>query len=139
MIAADPEKVIVQINTDFDLLNDVYGILSAAQKDLLIDDIGYLFLDNIAREIRFAFYNPDNPDFILFQHVYHRNGKTKGPAVAQRIKKEFIADMAFDVFIDFTDAFLALDSQYQDLLLKNTELEWRTFLEDGKNSGASPD
>lgn len=139
MNSADLEKMIVQINKDFDLLNDVYGILSTAQKDLLIGDIGYLFLDNIAWEIRFAFYNPDNPDCILFQYVYHRYGQTENPDAVQRIKKESLADMAFDVFIDFTDAFLELDSQGQDLLLKNTELEWRTFLEDGKSGDASSD
>lgn len=139
MNATDLEKVLVQINTDFDLLNNVYGILSSAQKDLLIDDIGYLFLDNIAAEIRFAFYNPGSQDVILFQYAYGRNGLQESPDVAGRIQKESIGDIAFDVFIDFTDAFLELDSQQQDLLLKNTELEWRTFLEAGKSSGAVPE
>ena len=138
MNAADLEKVLEQINTDFDLLNNVYGILSTAQKDLLIDDIGYLFLDNIATEIRFAFYNSGNQDVILFQYVYSSNGLQESPDAAGRIQKDSIGDIAFDVFIDFTDAFLELDSQQQDLLLKNTELEWRTFLEAGKSSGAAP-
>ncbi len=138
MNAAELQKVLVQINADFDLLNNVCQILSTAQKDLLIDDIGYLFLDNIAKEIRFAFYNPDNQDVILFQYVYGRNGQTQSPDAVGRNQKESIGDIAFDVFIDFTDAFLELDGQHQDLLLKNTELEWRTFLETGKNSGAAP-
>jgi len=139
MNAADLEKVLVQLNTDFDLLDDVYGILSTAQRDLLIDDIGYLFLDNIAREIRFAFYNPDNQDLILFQYVYSRKGQVESPDAAGRIEKVSNGNIAFDVFIDFTDAFLELDNQHQELLLKNTELEWCTFLEAGKSSGAAPE
>ncbi|MBF0397858.1 MAG: hypothetical protein HQK78_13850 [Desulfobacterales bacterium] len=116
------DKLILQIQADLEIINKNFSIIPSAQRVKLLRDIKYVFLDNIAKEIKFAFYDPKNKANIFRQYIYKSNGETQNLGNMYLIEKA--KNIAFDVFIEFTDTFLGLDTKFQNLLLKNTEYEW---------------
>jgi len=117
------EILLARIDDDLILINDRFDILSQDQLSMLYRDIKYVFLDNIAKEIRLVFYDPATQN-VYWENKYTRDGsaQSEGDINSNGIKKELV----FDVFIDFTHAFLNLHANDRKVLLNNTELDWFT-------------
>ncbi|MBF0204704.1 MAG: hypothetical protein HQK67_10425 [Desulfamplus sp.] len=121
---AQLDNMLETMERDLILINSTFEIVSSKEEAKLLKDIKYLLLDNIARKIRFLFYDISNKDDILYQYVYRNNGVADKPDSPDSLD-DFVGDaIAFDVFIDFTDTFLSLRKQDRDLLLQNTEYDW---------------
>ncbi len=118
------DKMLETIEEDLSLINKTFEIMSSRDQLKLSKDIKYLLLDNIAEKIRFAFYDIDNKDDILYQYIYKNNGMAEKPDLADSFDLFAGEAIAFDVFIDFTDSFLDLKKQERDILLNNTEYDW---------------
>ncbi|MBF0467389.1 MAG: hypothetical protein HQK61_00650 [Desulfamplus sp.] len=121
---AQLDDMVERMEHDLGLINSTFEIMSSKEQKKLSKDIKYLLLDNIAKKIRFTFYDIKNRDAVLYQYIYRNNGvadKSDFPGSFDNFKDDSIA---FDVFIDFTDTFLALRKQDRDTLLQNTEYDW---------------
>lgn len=120
-------SVLDRISEDLEAINEAYGLLSAEQKDMLLRDIEYLFLDNIVKEVRFVFYDPRQSGAIFRQHVYAPGDNRRLTDLMDSLKGEVPSGLVFDVFVEFTEGFLQLEPEEQRLLLGNTEREWYTY------------
>ena len=118
------DKMLGVIEQDLNLINKTFEILSMKEESKLLRDIKYLLLDNIAKKIRLAFYDINDKDDVLYQYVYRNNGSVEKDVLPATIENFSGENLAFDVFIDFKDAFLELDSSDKDMLLQNTEYDW---------------
>ncbi|HIJ90583.1 MAG: hypothetical protein OEV89_07425 [Desulfobulbaceae bacterium] len=112
-----------QIEESLDLITAT-GLLTREQKPVLLKDIKYLLLDNIAKEIKLIFYNPDRPDQVFLEYVYTSSMISEPRNMLDDILSSDPSAVAFDVYIEFTRAFHGLDRNLRDLLQKNTEFEW---------------
>ncbi|MBF0573976.1 MAG: hypothetical protein HQK69_09490 [Desulfamplus sp.] len=127
MAKCTPEKLdemLKFIEHDLNLINRTFEIMSSKEELKLSKDIKYLLLDNIAEKIRFAFYNVNNKEDILYQYLYKNNGAAEKSDLPDSFDNITGETIAFDVFIDFTENFLALKKNERDLLLNNTEYDW---------------
>jgi hypothetical protein len=117
------ENLLDHIDTELHMINDRFDILSDDQLNMLYRDIKYVFMDNIASEIRLVFYDPTTKKN-YWENKYSIDGSAQsdGDIYSNAIKN----DLVFDVFIDFTNAFLHLHSDDRHVLLNNTELDWFT-------------
>ncbi|KPA14587.1 hypothetical protein MHK_005205 [Candidatus Magnetomorum sp. HK-1] len=117
------EKLLYRIADDLKSINNKFDILTHEQLNMLYRDIRYVFLDNIAQEIRLVFYDPKLNN-TYWEYKYSKDGTAQldGDIHSDSI----IEDLVFDVFIDFTKPFLGLQSDDRDVLLNNTELDWFT-------------
>lgn len=118
------DKLFYWIKHDLDFINQLFRIVSPEQKRELFRDIKYVFLDHIAREVRFVFYDTNDKSSVYYQYIYTSNGEKKEKGSFQLIDLSLELRVAFDVFIEFTDPFLELDKKMQSLLLNNTEYDW---------------
>nr|ASQ41168.1 hypothetical protein [Candidatus Magnetananas rongchenensis] len=119
------ETMLIRIEDDLRDINEKFGILSEKELRMLSRDIKYVFLDNIAKEIKLVFYDHDDTDVVYSEYVYSIAGsvKIKGDMSVEDTDNK---NVVFDVFIEFMDDFQKLNSQLRNILLKNTELEWLT-------------
>ncbi|MBF0228378.1 MAG: hypothetical protein HQK63_02105 [Desulfamplus sp.] len=127
MAKCSPEKLdemLQFMEHDLNLINSTFEIMSSKDELKLAKDIKYLLLDNIAEKIRFAFYNVSNREDILYQYLYKNNGITEKSDLPDSFDDMAGKTIAFDVFIDFTENFLALKKSERDMLLNNTEYDW---------------
>ena len=120
-------NVLKHIGDDLDAIDKAYGLLSDEEKTTLLRDIEYLFLDNIAEEIRFVFYDPHNKGPIQLVCAYSRDCIRRPSGVMDSLAEEVHGELVFDVFVEFSEAFLRLDTEEQELLLGNTERDWYTY------------
>jgi hypothetical protein len=120
-------NVLKHIGDDLDAIDKAYGLLSDEEKTMLLRDIEYLFLDNIAEEIRFVFYDPHNKGSIHLLYAYSCDGIRRPSGVMDNLAEEVHGELVFDVFVEFSEAFLRLDPEEQELLLGNTERDWYTY------------
>lgn len=119
------ENTLSQIEVSLDFISNRYGLLSREQQPVLLKDIKYLLLDNIAKEIKLIFYNPDRPNQVFLEYVYTASKISEPRNMLDDILgSPGPSAVAFDVYIEFTSAFLSLDRETQDLLQRNTEFEW---------------
>ncbi len=126
MAPCSPQKLdamLEMVEHDLSLINSTFEIMSSKDELKLSKDIKYLLLDNIAEKIRFAFYDVTNRDDVLYQYIYKNNGLADKSDFPDSFDG-FSGDIAFDVFIDFTETFLELRKQERDMLLNNTEYDW---------------
>jgi len=120
-------KVLERISEDLDAIDEAYGLLSSDQKAVLLRDIEYLFVDNIAEEIRFVFYDPRNRGSVFLQYVYSPDGIRRPSGMIDAMKEDIPGELVFDVFVEFTEAFLHLEPEQQNQLLRNTERDWYAY------------
>jgi len=115
-------RLYLNISNDLKYIHAIYGILTNKQLEMLTRDIQYVFMDNIAKEIKLCFYDPDNKKKIYSQYIYTNKGESiiKGNLDINKTSDK----LAFDVFIEFTDTFQKIDKQLREILLNNTELDW---------------
>jgi hypothetical protein len=120
-------NVLKHIGDDLDAIDKAYGLLSDKEKAVLLRDIEYLFLDNIAEEIRIVFYDPSNKGSIHLLYAYSRDGMRRPSGVMNGLAEYARVELVFDVFVEFSEAFLRLEPEEQELLLSNTERDWYTY------------
>jgi len=120
------DKTLNRIEADLQAISSRYGLITPDLRPVLIKDIKYLLLDNIARGIKLVFYNPDLDGRILFEYEYTVDD-LHGPPREDKPLHDFSTDISFDIFIEFTDEFLSLDKRIQTLILQNTEFEWYPY------------
>jgi hypothetical protein len=120
-------NVLRHIGDDLDTIDKAYGLLSDEEKTVLLRDIEYLFLDNIAEEIRFVFHDPHNKGSIHLLYAYSNDGMRRASGVMDSLAEYAHGELVFDVFVEFSEAFLRLDPVEQELLLGNTERDWYTY------------
>lgn len=118
------DKMLNVVERDLGLINKTFQIMSSEAELKLLKDIKYLLLDNIAKKIRFAFYDINNKDDVSYQYVYRNTGSVEKEHLPDTRDDFFGENLAFDVFIDFNDNFLKLDSLNKNILLQNTEYDW---------------
>jgi len=119
-------KTIDRIEEDLQLINSRYGLLAPDQHPLLLKDIKYLLLDNIAKKVRLVFHDRQAEGRVLLEYAYTLDGFEESQKVTDA-HLAGLSDISFDIFIEFTDAFLALDKKIQTLMLHNTEFEWYPY------------
>ena len=120
-------ELLARLDGDLDLINEKYGLFSTEIREKLLRDIHYLFLDNIAKEIRFVFYDPENKSCIFREYCYCRDGTVDQIDRAGEFEHNSSAGIAFDLFVDFTEPFLRLPGRDQQIMLTNTEFDWYSY------------
>ncbi|MBF0232007.1 MAG: hypothetical protein HQK62_00850 [Desulfamplus sp.] len=121
---AQLDSMLEIMEQDLGLINSTFKIMSLKEEQKLSKDIKYLLLDNIARKIRFSFYDISNKDDVLYEYIYKINGVAEKTDFPESFDDFHVDTIAFDVFIDFTETFLSLRKQQRDTLLGNTEYDW---------------
>ncbi|MBF0508646.1 MAG: hypothetical protein HQK57_06940 [Deltaproteobacteria bacterium] len=127
MNVSDVDRIFDCLDQHLGYLNRHFGLMTEARQTRLTRDIRYLLLDNIARRIRLAFYDPADREAILLQFVYSLEDEVELPDHINFTLNESLGSIAFDVFIEFTEAFLSLPKEDRELLINNTETKWHTY------------
>ena len=106
------------ISYDIELLNDYYGIFPEGFAAGLLRDLRELLGNEIAGELRLAFYDPVDPEKVYLERSYRLINGRKGAAGFPHIKKYPLPKpYEFDIFVYFSDGFLALSKGEQERLL----------------------
>jgi hypothetical protein len=119
-------RILGRLAADLEAAHRVCGVLSVEEKERMLDDLRYLLLDNIADEIRFDFYVPDQPEGDWYRSVYRRDGEISKQGSVGGIDGLPVKNIAFDVSIDFMAPFLSLEQRCKNHLLGNTEFVWHS-------------
>ena len=135
------------ISYDIELLNDYYGIFPEGFSAELLHDLKELLGNEIAGEFRLAFYDPVDPGKVYLERSYRLINGRKGPASFSHIKKHPLPKpYEFDIFVYFSERFLALGKGEQERLLNGFNFKWFNFSGgvNGQSAGmdafpASPD
>ncbi|MBF0508209.1 MAG: hypothetical protein HQK57_04690 [Deltaproteobacteria bacterium] len=127
MSLTDANRLLDRLDRGLDYLNRRFELMTVSRRVSLSRDIRYLLLDNIARCVRLTFYDPDDRATILFQFVYALEDNIQTPESIDISLNESPGYIAFDVFIEFTETFLSLNREDQELLINNTEITWQTY------------
>jgi hypothetical protein len=116
------------ISYDIELLNDYYGIFPEGFSAGLLRDLKELLGNEIAGEFRLAFYDPVDPEKVYLERSYRLVSGRKGPAGFSHITKYPLPKpYEFDVFVYFSDRFLALGKGEQERLLNGFNFKWFNF------------
>jgi len=121
---------------DIDLLNDYYGIFPEGLAGGLYQDLKHLLGSDIASEFRLAFYDPVNPERVYLERKYRLSNGRNTPDHFPYIKKHQLpTPYEFDVFVYFSDRFLALGKDEQARLINGFNFKWFNF--SGGNGGTA--
>ena len=116
------------ISYDIELLNDYYGIFPEGFAAGLLHDLRELLGNEIAGELRLAFYDPVDPEKVYLERSYRLINGRKGAAGFPHIKKYPLPKpYEFDIFVYFSDGFLALSKGEQERLLNGFNFKWFNF------------
>ncbi|MEI7672061.1 MAG: hypothetical protein WCK00_08120, partial [Deltaproteobacteria bacterium] len=113
------------MSEDLELLNGYYGILPEGFEGGLLHDVKQLLGSDIADEFRLAFYDPTDTEKVYLERSYRpmngRTSVTRFPAIKKRpLPKPY----EFDIFVYFSDPFLALGKGEQARLLNGFNFKW---------------
>ncbi len=116
------------MSEDLELLNGYYGILPEGFEGGLLHDVKQLLGSDIADEFRLAFYDPTDTEKVYLERSYRpmngRTSVTRFPAIKKRpLPKPY----EFDIFVYFSDPFLALGKGEQARLLNGFNFKWFNF------------
>jgi len=116
------------ISYDIDLLNGYYGIFPEEFAGGLLHDLKQLLGSDIAGEFRLAFYDPVDPEKVYLERSYRLVDGRKGPASFPHIKKHPLPKpYEFDIFVYFSNRFLALGKGEQARRLNGFHFKWFNF------------
>lgn len=139
-VRADGAALYQTLRYDIELLNDYYGIFPESQGGGLWHDIKQLLAQQIAAEFRLAFFDPVNPGKVYLERSYRLEPGRPSTAGFPYIKKQPLPKpYEFDIFVYFTDRFLALDPGEQARRLKGLHFKWFDFTGGGNGQSAGPD
>ena len=126
------------ISYDIELLNGYYGIFPEGFAGGLLHDLKQLIGTDIAGEFRLAFYDPVDPEKVYLERSYRLINGKKNAASFPFIKKHPLPRLyEFDVFVYFSDPFLALDRGERARLMSGFNFRWFNFSDgsNGQNAG----
>ena len=116
------------ISYDIELLNDYYGIFPEGFAAGLLHDVKELLGSDIAGEFRLAFYDPVDPEKVYLERSYRVVDGRKGTTSFPHIKKHPLPKpYEFDIFVYFSDRFLALGKGEQARRLNGFHFKWFNF------------
>jgi hypothetical protein len=116
------------LSYDIELLNGYYGIFPEGFTQGLLQDIKQLLGSDIAGEFRLAFYDPVAPEKVYLERSYRLIDGRKSPASFPYIKKHPLPKpYEFDIFVYFSNRFLALGKGEQARLLNGFHFKWFNF------------
>jgi hypothetical protein len=121
------DALIQQVQTDIALLDRYYDIIQGqgGLRESLGKDLEWLIRENIAGEIKFAFYSPIDSTVIYLEKRYRVSVLNKITAAERDIRKWNIpSPYEFDVFVFFSRSFLALSAEDQQRKLKKFKFGW---------------
>ncbi|MGK5089915.1 AAA family ATPase [Bdellovibrionota bacterium FG-2] len=121
-----------QLKTDIVALNRAYDIIEGDEGEGMPETLGrdleWLLQNDIAEEVKLAFYNPIDPTDIFLEKKYRialfnrvaDNGRASDDLAKWRLPEAY----EFDVFVYFKKTFLALNSKEQQHRLKDFQFGW---------------
>jgi len=113
---------------DLELLNGYYAIFPEGCAGGLLHDVKQLLSSDVAGEFRLAFYDPVDPEKVYLERSYCLTVGRKSATVFPHIKKHPLPKpYEFDIFVYFSDRFLALDKGDQERLLNGFSFKWLKF------------
>ena len=119
------------LRQDLGLLNEYYGIIPDALMGGLLHDLKQLVGSGAASEFRLAFYDPLNPSRTYLEKSYHLLNGENGGGIFPEIKKQTLpTPYEFDIYVYFSDPFLALGSEEQTQVIRGFNLKWFNFSEE---------
>jgi hypothetical protein len=139
-VRAAGDSLYQTLRDDIELLNDYYGIFPEGLAGGLWHDLKQLLSSQIAGEFRLAFYDPVNPEKVYLERSYRLEPGRPGAAGAPFIKKRPLPQpYEFDIFVYFSDRFLALDPGEQARRLNGLHFKWFDFTGGGNGQRAGLD
>ncbi len=136
-----------QLKTDIVALNRAYDIIQGEEGEGLPETLGrdleWLFQNDIAEEVKLAFYNPIDPTDIFLEKKYRialfnrvaDNGRASDDLGKWRLPEAY----EFDVFVYFKKTFLVLNAKEQQHRLKDFQFGWFDLSSFGASFGESLD
>ena len=126
---------------DIELLNGYYGIFPEGLAGGLLHDLKQLLGSDIAGEFRLAFYDPVDPEKVYLERSYRLSEREKEcqPVFPYITKRPLPKPYEFDIFVYFSDRFLALDKGEQARLLNGFTFKWFNFSGSVNGQSAGPD
>ncbi|MFZ4436928.1 MAG: AAA family ATPase [Syntrophales bacterium] len=116
------------MSEDLELLNGYYGILPEGFEGGLLHDVKQLLGSDIADEFRLAFYDPTDTEKVYLERSYRpMNGRTSAARFPAIKKRPLPKPYEFDIFVYFSDPFLALGKGEQARLLNGFNFKWFNF------------
>ena len=113
---------------DIELLNGYYGIFPEGFFGGLLHDLKQLLGSGIAGEFRLAFYDPVDPEKVYLERSYRlTNGRKSADSFPSIKKRPLPTPYEFDVFVYFSDRFLALSKGEQARLMNGFNFRWFNF------------
>ena len=113
---------------DIELLNGYYGIFPEGFFGGLLHDLKQLLGSGIAGEFRLAFYDPVDPEKVYLERSYClTNGRKSADSFSSIKKRPLPTPYEFDVFVYFSDRFLALSKGEQARLMNGFNFRWFNF------------
>ncbi|MBF0528243.1 MAG: hypothetical protein HQK55_03015 [Deltaproteobacteria bacterium] len=123
------QELLARIDQDMRLMEQTYGLVTNETGAGLARDIKYLLADQIASRMWIGLYDPADRATILVEYTYTQDDSAWISEIISRWGYRRPTHMAFDVALEFTPEFQALDDETRSLLLDNTELNWRPYFE----------
>ena len=116
------------MSCDIELLNGYYGIFPEGFAGGLLHDLKQLLGSDIADEFRLAFYDPTDLEKVYLERSYRpSNGRTSAVRFPSIKKRPLPKPYEFDIFVYFSDRFLALSKGEQARLLNGFNFKWFNF------------
>ena len=116
------------LSYDIELLNGYYSIIPDALMGGLLHDLKQLVGSGIAGEFRLAFYDPLDPAKAYLERSYRLMNGSNGAGAFPYIKKYPLpTPYEFDIYVYFSDPFLALGRGEQAKLIRGCKLKWFNF------------
>ena len=113
---------------DIELLDGYYGIFPEGFSGGLLHDLKQLLGSGIAGEFRLAFYDPVDPEKVYLERSYClTNGRKSADSFSSIKKRPLPTPYEFDVFVYFSDRFLALSKGEQARLMNGFNFRWFNF------------
>ncbi|MBF0299462.1 MAG: hypothetical protein HQK51_12125, partial [Oligoflexia bacterium] len=117
-----------QISSDVEYMNNCYDILPIEFESDLCSDLKLLIDNNISEHFKIVFYNPLNEEEIFLEKSYlisSNNANNSKTSQSSQIKKYDIpSPYEFDIFIYFSESFLALNEDRRNSILKKFNFKW---------------
>ena len=116
------------VSYDIELLNTYYGIFPEGIKGGLLYDLKQLLSNDIAGELKLAFYDPVNPEKVYLEKTYCLVNGRKATGGFPSIKRYPLPKpYEFDIFVYFSNSFLTLSKGKQAQLLNGFQFKWFSF------------
>ncbi|HLA27988.1 MAG TPA: AAA family ATPase [Syntrophales bacterium] len=116
------------LSYDIELLNGYYGIIPEALMGGLMHDLQQLVGSGVAGEFRLAFYDPLDSEKAYLERSYRLMKGKNGAGTFPFIKKHPLpTPFEFDIYVYFSDRFLAMSQAEQAQLIKGFDLRWFNF------------